>query len=274
MFRRFVFFRIWSSAQDHAVLALLLNLLVFSFRSDRICHIEMFCIGGVPVKNSFSAGPDLNYFYMIHRGGRLENALGKHDSSKLDSKVLISKCVIVGSRISTLDSSRIRWPINRSNRFSDFLRLDRLDRFGKIIKSIFSKFWKREFKFFSDFQNFFGFLKFREIFFPCILSKLPVSVTSVVVAYSLTLSDVKRKVSDSKPTYTEGPEYQLIIFLKVLLRFTRTCTTYITFFDVNFEHSNFQRPFCELLSHTMSLYLMIFVTGSYKKWRSGILWPQ
>ena len=39
----------------------------------------------------------------------------------------------------------IRWPINRSNRFSNFLRLDRLDRFGKIIKSIFSKFWKREF---------------------------------------------------------------------------------------------------------------------------------
>jgi len=45
----------------------------------------------------------------------------------------------------------IRWPINRSNRFSDFLRLDRLDRCGKIIRSNFSKFWKREFQFFSDF---------------------------------------------------------------------------------------------------------------------------
>jgi len=56
----------------------------------------------------------------------------------------------------------IRWPINRSNRFSDFLRSDRLDPFGKIIKSIFPKFWKREFQFFSDFQNFFGFLKFQE----------------------------------------------------------------------------------------------------------------
>jgi len=56
----------------------------------------------------------------------------------------------------------IRWPIYRSNRFSDFLRLDRLDRFGKIIKSIFSKLWKRESQFFWDFQNFFGFLKFRE----------------------------------------------------------------------------------------------------------------
>jgi len=54
----------------------------------------------------------------------------------------------------------IRWPINRSNRFSDFLRWDRLYRFGKIIKSIFSKFWKREFHFFwnsrisSDFWSF------------------------------------------------------------------------------------------------------------------------
>jgi len=30
----------------------------------------MISTGGVPVKNSFSAGPDLDYFYMIHRGGR------------------------------------------------------------------------------------------------------------------------------------------------------------------------------------------------------------
>ena len=59
----------------------------------------------------------------------------------------------------------IRWPINRSNRFSVFLRLDRLDPFGKIIKSIFAKFWKRKFQFFSDFQNFFGFLKFLEKYF-------------------------------------------------------------------------------------------------------------
>jgi len=54
-----------------AVLAQLLNLLVFSFPSNRICQIKMICINnGVPVKNSFSAGPDLQYFYMIHRGGR------------------------------------------------------------------------------------------------------------------------------------------------------------------------------------------------------------
>jgi len=43
--------------------------LVFSFPPDRICQVEMICIGGVPVKNSFSAGPDLKYFNMIHRGG-------------------------------------------------------------------------------------------------------------------------------------------------------------------------------------------------------------
>ena len=71
MFRRFLFSRIWSSAQDHAVLVLLLNLLVFSFPTDRICQVEMICIGGVPLKNSFSAGPDLNHFSMIHRGGRV-----------------------------------------------------------------------------------------------------------------------------------------------------------------------------------------------------------
>ena len=60
-------------------------------------------------------------------------------------------------------------------------------------------------------------------------------------------------------------ETKYIAFGEVLFRFTRTCTTYITFFDVKFEHSNLQGPFCELLSHTTSLYLMIFVTGSYKK---------
>ena len=94
----------------------------------------------------------------------------------------------------------IRWPINRSNRFSDFLRLDRLDRFGKIIRSIFSKFWKPEFQFSSDFQNFFGFLKFREKCLFCIFSKFPGDTSSGFVAYSRTSSDVERKVLGSKPT--------------------------------------------------------------------------
>jgi len=47
-----------------------------------------------------------------------------------------------------------------------------------------------------------------------------------------------------------NPQY----FLKVLLLFTTTYTTYITFFDVKFEHSNFQGPFCEnSLAHNVSL---------------------
>ena len=53
--------------------------------------------------------------------------------------------------------------------------------------------------------------------------------------------------------------------LNFFLRFTRICTTYISFFDVKFDHSNLQEPFCELFSHTTSVYFMIFVTGSYKK---------
>jgi len=92
---------------------------------------------------------------------------------------------------------------------------------------------------------------------------------SVVVASSLTSTDVDREVLGLKPTIVSRNLYKLENrekgFLKVLLRFTRTCKTYITFFDVKFEHSNLQGPFCELFSHTTSLYLMIFVTGSYKK---------
>ena len=92
------------------------------------------------------------------------------------------------------------WPINRSNRFSDFLRLDRLDRFVKIIKSIFSKFWKREFQFFSDFQNFFGLLKFREKCFFLVISQISRMFATDVVAYSWTSSDVEHKIHGSKST--------------------------------------------------------------------------
>ena len=103
-----------------------------------------------------------------------------------------------GSRLKAdVQALLIRWPINRSNRFSDFLRLDRLDRFGKIIKSIFPKFWKREFQFFSDFQNFFGCLKFREKY---MFSKFPVVVISALVPYSLTSTDMDREILGSKPT--------------------------------------------------------------------------
>ena len=73
--------------------------------------------------------------------------------------------------------------------------------------------------------------------------------------------------SETDPTLRNSYniEYMRLVFPKVLPRFTGTCMTYITFFDVKFEHSNLQGLFCELLSHTTSLYLMIFVTGSYKK---------
>jgi len=173
----------------------------------------------------------------------------------------------------------IRWPINRSNRFSDFLRLDRLDRYDQIIKSIFSKFWKREFQVFSDFQNFFGFLKFRGIFV-CFWYSFQISRRYGMCRCSLSVN-VDRCGSWGlwfTPTKVSRNLYKLENrekgFVKGLLRFTRTCTTHVTFFDVKFEHLNLQGSFCELLSHTTSLYLMIFVTGSYKKWRSGILWPQ
>jgi len=65
---------------------------------------------------------------------------------------------------------------------------------------------------------------------------------SVVVAYSLTPTDMDREVLGSKPTVVSRILYKLENrekgFLKVLLRFTRTWTTYITFLDVKFEHSN------------------------------------
>jgi len=93
-------------------------------------------------------------------------------------------------------------------------------------------------------------------------------MSNVVVAYSLTSSNVEQEVPGSKSTIlcreSHELEYNSKVFFKVFLRFTRTSTTYITFFDVKFEHSNLQGPFC-LLSHTTSLCLMIFVTRSYNK---------
>ena len=120
---------------------------------------------------------------------------------------------------------------------------------------------------------FFGFPEFLRIFeifgnFFGIVSKFPVDMACVVVAYSLTSTDVDREVFGSTLTKVSRNLYKLENmekgFVQGLLRFTRTCMTHITFFDVKFEHSNLQTPFCELLSHTTSLYLMIFVTGSYK----------
>jgi len=94
-------------------------------------------------------------------------------------------------------------------------------------------------------------------------------MASVVAEHSLTSTDGGREVLGSRPTIVTPNSNKLRNrqkeILKFLLRFTGTCTTYTTFFDVKFEHSNLQGPFCEPLSHTTSLYLMIFVTGSYEK---------
>jgi len=68
MFWKFVFSRIWSSAQDCAIPVLLLNLFVFF-----ISTFILFCF--VPQLYNFrrgiSGGPALKKFYMIHRGGRV-----------------------------------------------------------------------------------------------------------------------------------------------------------------------------------------------------------
>jgi len=65
-------------------------------------------------------------------------------------------------------------------------------------------------------------------------------MASVVVAYSLTTTDVDHEVFGSKPTIVSRSLYRLENwaqgFLKFLFRFTRACTTYITFFDLKFEH--------------------------------------
>jgi len=70
MFQRFLFCRIWSSAQDHALLDLLLNLVVL-FISTRLKTTLVCWKWFVPqlyqFRRSISGGPALQYFYMIHR---------------------------------------------------------------------------------------------------------------------------------------------------------------------------------------------------------------
>jgi len=56
MFRRFLFSRIWSSAQDHALLVLLLNLVGFSFQPDHASLVEMICTTVVPVSKEHLGG--------------------------------------------------------------------------------------------------------------------------------------------------------------------------------------------------------------------------
>jgi len=46
--------------------------LSFGFPPDRICQVEMICIGGVPVLKRHFGGAGPQIFYMIHRGGRTD----------------------------------------------------------------------------------------------------------------------------------------------------------------------------------------------------------
>jgi len=75
--------------------------LVFYFQSDRICHFGTICIGGVPVKNSFSAGPDLNYFYMIDV--KIRRADSSINTFKLKKISQCQKCLFPAKSASSLN---------------------------------------------------------------------------------------------------------------------------------------------------------------------------
>jgi len=50
----------------------------FSFPPDRICQVEMICIGGEPVSKRHFGGAGPSIFHMIHRGGRREVSCKEH----------------------------------------------------------------------------------------------------------------------------------------------------------------------------------------------------
>ena len=76
MFWRFLFSRIWSSSQDHAVLVLLLNLVGFFISTWPMVRWKCFVPQLYQFRRGISGGPALKYFYMIHRGGRHTCVLG------------------------------------------------------------------------------------------------------------------------------------------------------------------------------------------------------
>jgi len=59
--------------------------LCFGFPPDRICQVEMICIGGVPVLKRHFGGAGPSIFYMIHRGGRTHrmNSVAGHFPQKI-----------------------------------------------------------------------------------------------------------------------------------------------------------------------------------------------
>jgi len=143
-------------------------------------------------------------------------------------------------------------------RISDFCRFYGFQKFSVTNCSFF---WIS--RNFSDFSSF-G----KNIFFEYKYKKFVWHSRIVIAQWYLLLPRRERSGFEThRSPVSSNHKFDLLDFDRVLLRLTRTCTTYITFFDVKNEHSNLQGPFCELLSHTTSLYLTIFVTGSYCKWR-------
>ena len=110
MFRRFLFSRIWSSAQDHAVLALLLSLVGFfiSTWQNLSGGNEMYwrCTS---FEKAFRRGRPFNILLLIHWGGRhrrndrffiFSDINEMFDSPRADDRCLIFSdiCEIFGSR--------------------------------------------------------------------------------------------------------------------------------------------------------------------------------
>jgi len=78
-FRIFLFSRIWSSAQDHAILVLLLNLVgfVISIWQNLSCGNDLLAV--YQFRKGISAGPALKYFiWFTGAGGHRSNVLAKN----------------------------------------------------------------------------------------------------------------------------------------------------------------------------------------------------
>jgi len=73
---------IWSSAQDHAVLHLSLNMVGFFISArQKSAWWKWFVPQLYQLRRGISEGPALKYFCMIHRGGRITETLQFHVSS-------------------------------------------------------------------------------------------------------------------------------------------------------------------------------------------------
>jgi len=71
MFPRFLSTRIWSAAQDHTVLLLLLNVVgVFISMWQRWSDGNVLYHSCTSFEGASRGGPALKYLYMIHRGGQ------------------------------------------------------------------------------------------------------------------------------------------------------------------------------------------------------------